>query len=240
MGGGLLPPVCILAGGRGTRLGSITDDIPKPMVQVAGRPFIDWLLDQMQDEGFTEAVLLIGYKGDILREHVGDGSTFGLSVRYSDDGPTPIGTLGAIRKALPLLGADVPVLYGDTYLTVPFRDVVAAHTSSSAEATMTVLRNRGAGDASNAVVVGDSVIAYGKNPAPEGADWIDYGFSVLGRALVERSSSADLADLMNAAAAAGRVRAWPATEMFHEIGTPESLRSTEAFLRQTVADKRLR
>ena len=232
MSAAALPPACILAGGRGTRLGTITDGLPKPMVQVAGRPFIDWLLDQMRAQGFTEIVLLVGYRGDAIRAHIGDGSAFGLSVEYSDDGLSPVGTLGAIRQALSLLGEDVPVLYGDTYLAAPFRDIVEAHQAGSAAATMTVLHNRGAGDASNAVVANGMVAAYCKQPPPPGAEWIDYGFSVLGRDLVEASTQSDLAALMEVATRAGLVRAWPATEMFHDIGTPEALRKTEEFLQR--------
>jgi NDP-sugar pyrophosphorylase family protein len=229
-----LPPVCILAGGRGTRLGSITDDAPKPLVEVAGRPFIDWLLDQLRDEGFTHAVLLVGYRGGAIRAHVGDGARFGLSVRYSEDGPALIGTLGAVRKALPLVGLHVPVLYGDTYLEAPLRRVVEDHIESGADATMTVLHNRGAGDTSNAIVREGNVIAYGKNPPPAGAEWIDYGFSVLRRDLVAGSGQADLADLMSASAAEGGVGAWKVTQPFHEIGTPDALVRTEEFLRRNA------
>ena len=226
-----LPAVCILAGGRGLRLGSLTTDLPKPMLQVAGRPFIDWPLQQLRSQGFLEVVLLVGYRGEVLREHVGDGSRFGLRVAYSDDGPTQAGTLGAIRQALPLLGDTVPVLYGDTYLDLDFPAVVQAHRRSDAAMTMAVMKNDGEWDTSNAVVSGDRVIAYGKNPRPPGAAWIDYGFSVVNAASVAASVDADLADLAAGLSAAGLVAAFPAKKRFYEIGTPKALDETDRFLR---------
>ena len=227
---GTLPPLCILAGGLGTRLGPIAGSLPKAMVSVAGRPFIDWLLDQAREQGFTDVVLLIGFRGAVLRDHVGNGSRFGLRVAYSDDGKDQLGTLGAIRKALPLVGEVVPVLYGDTYLAMSFSDMVLSHMSSASPATMSVLRNQGRGDTSNAVVSGGYVLEYSKKPPPDEAEWIDYGFQVFDRHLIETSLGSDLAALVTALARRGLVRAWPVSRFFHEIGTPEALRETEQIL----------
>lgn len=225
-----LPPVCVLAGGRGTRLGSLTDDVPKPMIEVAGRPFIEWLLLQLRDAGFREAVVCIGYRGEMIRDHLRTGSHLGLSISYSDDGPTLIGTLGAVRKALPLLGDPIPILYGDTYLQVDFAEVVREHTQSACLATMTVLKNEGAWDTSNALVSGGRVVSYGKNPPPAGAEWIDYGFSVVNAQAIWESTEADLADFMSPAARSGGVSAFGVDDRFYEIGTPRALAETEAFL----------
>jgi NDP-sugar pyrophosphorylase family protein len=201
------------------------------MLPVAGRPFIDWPLGQLRSQGFLEVVLLVGYRGDVLREHVGDGSRFGLRVTYSDDGPIRVGTLGAIRQALPLLGDPIPVLYGDTYLTLDFPAVVQAHRRIGAAMTMTVMKNDGDWDTSNAVVSGDRVVAYSKNPRPSGASWIDYGFSVVNATSIAASTGADLATLATELATANAVAAFPVSDRFYEIGTPESLDETDRFLR---------
>ena len=81
-----LPPVCILAGGVGSRLGEAVGQVPKPMLPVAGRPFLFHQLELLAREGADEVVLCIGYLGDVIRHAVGDGSAFGLRVAYSDDG----------------------------------------------------------------------------------------------------------------------------------------------------------
>lgn len=226
----LLPPICVLVGGRGTRLGALTDHIPKPMIRVAGKPFLEWVLTQLRDAGFRRAVLCTGYRGDMVQDYFGTGKSLGIAISYSDDGPTPLGTLGAVRKALPLLGDPVPVLYGDTYLQVDFAAGIGAHQRSGRKATMSVLRNKGEWDASNAIVLGDRVASYGKSPPPPSAEWIDYGFSVIDTHAIRESSEADLADFMSSAARSGNVSAFVATKRFYEIGTPRSLVETESFL----------
>lgn len=226
-----LPPACIIAGGRGTRLGDLTDSVPKPLIPVAGRPFIEWPLLQLREAGFHRAAILAGYRGDMLVRQLGTGERLGMSLVYSHDGPQPLGTLGALRQALPLVGDPVPVLYADTYLQVDFSAVVAAHRSHGLPVTMTVLRNQGRWGASNAVVSGGRVVAYSKNPSPLGADWIDYGFLVVDREAILESTASDLADLTTELAAAGMVEAYTVSERFYEIGTPEALIETDAFLR---------
>ena len=226
-----LPAVCLLAGGRGKRLGTLTQEIPKPMIPVAGRPFIEWPLGQLRAAGFSRVVLCIGYLGDVIRDYVGDGKRFGLDVAYSEDGPGLDGTLGAIRRALPLLDDPVPVLYADTYLTLDFAAVVRKHLRSDATSTMTVFRNRDSLDASNALVEGEKVIAYSKAPVPAGANWIDYGFLVIGYHALAESGDADLAPFIEGLAASGEVAAWRVDEQFHDIGGADALRETDAWLR---------
>ena len=137
---GALPPVCILAGGLGTRLGERARDTPKPLLEVAGRPFLLHQLALLADHGAREVVVCVGYRGEQIVEVIG-GERFGLRVRYSHDAPELDGTLGAVRRALPLLGDRFLVLYGDTYLRVAYEAVDAAWRASGLPAVMTVLRN---------------------------------------------------------------------------------------------------
>ena len=97
-------PVAVLAGGLGLRLRELTGtQLPKAMVPVLGRPFVDWQLETLAASGVTEVVLLVGHSGDHIRDHVGSGHQFGLAVTYVEDGPTLRGTGGAILHALPAL-----------------------------------------------------------------------------------------------------------------------------------------
>ena len=98
----------ILAGGRGTRLGPLTEDLPKALVDVAGRPFLEYQLELLRTGGVSEIVLCVGYLGSVVERTIGDGSRLGLSIRYSYDGPEPLGTAGAVRNALPMLGETLP------------------------------------------------------------------------------------------------------------------------------------
>lgn len=225
-------PVAILAGGRGTRLGSVSAAVPKAMVEVAGRPFLEHQLDALRAHGVRRVVLLVGHLGEVIEAGIGDGRRLGLEVAYSWDGPDLDGTAGALRRALPLLGDRFLVLYGDAFLRVDYADVDRAHRASSAPALMTVLRNRDRWGTSNATVRAGRVAAYDKRRPPEGAEWIDYGLSAFRADALAGRDEPDLADAVHALSAAGLVAAYPVRRRFYEIGTPSGLAQAEAFLRR--------
>ncbi len=230
MSAAALPPICILAGGLGTRLGSMVRDTPKPLLEVAGAPFLEHQLRLLAGHGAERVVLCVGYLGERVEQLIGS-ERFGIAVAYSYDGPRPIGTLGAIRKALPMLGDRFLVLYGDTYLRLDYRAAAAAWTRSGMPAMMTVLRNEGRWDTSNVVFDGHRVTVYDKHDPRPGMNWIDYGLGGLtGDAIDPESSTRDLADLYRELAGARQLFGYEATERFYEIGTPDSLAETDAFL----------
>jgi NDP-sugar pyrophosphorylase family protein len=175
---GLLP-VCLLAGGRGTRLGSLVAETPKPLLEVAGEPFLRHPLRALAAAGASRVVLCVGYLADQFEVALGDGAELGLDLRYVHDGPTARGTAGAVLGALPLLGEEFFVLYGDTYLRLDYAAVQAAYRASGRRALMTVLRNEGRWDTSNAQVDGDRVVLYDKEHPTPAMRWIDYGLGVL-------------------------------------------------------------
>jgi MurNAc alpha-1-phosphate uridylyltransferase len=137
-----MPPLALLAGGLATRLRPVTETIPKSMVQVAGEPFICHQLRVLAREGVSDLVICTGYLGGQIESFVGDGSRFACHVRYSADGDKPLGTGGALRRALPLLGEHFLVMYGDSYLVTPIRPVYEAFRRSRMPALMTVLPQR--------------------------------------------------------------------------------------------------
>ncbi len=154
-----------------------------------------------------------------------------MRVSYSDDGPRPLGTLGAIRKAAPLLGERFLVLYGDTYLRLNYGRAVAAWQQSGLPAMMTVLHNIGRWEPSNACFAGELVTAYDKRSPTAEMEWIDYGLGGLSReALTATDRPRDLSDLYSVLARRGRLFGFEALERFYEIGTPEGLEETRAFL----------
>jgi NDP-sugar pyrophosphorylase family protein len=229
-----LPPVCILAGGLGTRLGERVRDTPKALLEVAGRPFLLHQLALLAAHRAREAVVCVGYRGEQVEGVIGD-ERFGVRLRYSYDAPGLDGTLGAVRRALPLLGERFLVLYGDTYLRIAYEAVDAAWRDSGLPAVMTVLRNDGRWDTSNVVLRGDRVERYDKrNPTPD-MRWIDYGLGGLeARALAAVDpEEPDLAVLYERLAARGELLGYEAVRRFYEIGTPESLAETDAFLRRS-------
>ena len=97
-------PVAILAGGLATRLRPMTDRVPKSLLRIAGRPFIFHQLELLKNQGVDRVVLCVGHLGDQVKAAVGDGRALGLAINYSFDGGELLGTGGALKRALPLLG----------------------------------------------------------------------------------------------------------------------------------------
>jgi NDP-sugar pyrophosphorylase family protein len=227
-----LPPVCILAGGLGTRLGERVRETPKPLLEVAGEPFLMHQLRLLARHGAREVVLCVGYRGEQVRARVGS-ERFGIDVRYSFDAvPGRDGTLGALRRAAPLLGERFLILYGDTYLRIDYGAVARRWRESRLPAVMTVLRNEGRWDTSNAVYRDGMVLRYDKrSPTPE-MHWIDYGLGgltadALGLAPAPED---DLAALYERLAENHELLGFAADARFYEIGTAHALRETESFL----------
>lgn len=233
-----LPPICILAGGVGTRLGAQGRNTPKALVDVAGEPFLHHQLRLLASHGAGEIVLCVGFLGEQIVERIGH-ERFGLRIAYSHDGSRSLGTLGAIRRAAPLLGERFLVLYGDTYLRIDYREAADAWRRSGLPAMMTVLRNEGRWDTSNAHFERQRVVAYDKHkPGPE-MDWIDYGLGGIEASAVEfvDPQTTELADLYHDLAARGQLFGYAASERFYEIGTPAALAETSAFLSGKLSEE---
>jgi NDP-sugar pyrophosphorylase family protein len=231
-----MPPVCILAGGRGTRLGERAREVPKPLLEVAGEPFLFHQLRLLASHGVREAVICVGYRGEMIRSRVGE-ERFGVRIAYSHDGPGLDGTLGAIRRALALLPERFLVLYGDTYLRLDYRAVEHGWRESGLPALMVVLRNEGRWDTSNVRYELGRVLAHDKHAPTPDMRWIDYGLGGLTAGAIGRvaESERDLAALYGALARGGEVCGYPASKRFYEIGTPAALEETDAFLRRGAA-----
>jgi MurNAc alpha-1-phosphate uridylyltransferase len=227
-----LAPVCLLAGGLGTRLGETVRDTPKPLLEVAGEPFLLHQLRLLRTFGAQRVVLCVGYLGERIEARIGS-EQFGIKIDYSYDGPALIGTLGAVRKAAPLLGDRFLVLYGDTYLRIDYAAVDRVWAQSECLGLMTVLRNRGRWDASNAAFDGRRVTAYDKLNPSQQMEWIDYGLGGLRQeALTQVGAEVDdLAVLYHRLARADQLYGFAAAKRFYEIGTPSALSETDAFLR---------
>lgn len=228
----------ILAGGRGERMRPLTDSIPKTLIQVGGQPFAGHQLDWLASEGLDRIVYCIGYRGDLLRDYVGDGSRWGVSVDYVDEGNELRGTAGAVRLALDegVLADRFFVLYGDSYLPIALDPVWNAFEEGGLPALMTVLRNKGRWDRSNAVVEDGLVTLYDKARTTDAMEWIDYGLSALERSVVGArvpgGAESDLADLFRQLSAERLLAAFEVEQRFYEIGSEVGLDELERYLRE--------
>jgi NDP-sugar pyrophosphorylase family protein len=226
-------PVAILAGGRATRLGSLTQTLPKALLPVAGRPFIHWQLSLLAQQGVNQVVLCAGHLGEQIQAAVGDGNGFGVSVRYCFDGDALLGTGGALKNALPLLGTAFFVLYGDSYLPCSFAAVQAAYEASAVPGLMTVFRNEDRWEKSNVLFRDGRVVEYDKHSPGPHMRHVDYGLSVLStRALQETPDNTvfDLGELYCELATRGELAALTVEERFYETGSIAGIEATENYL----------
>jgi len=231
-------PAAILAGGLATRLRPITQKIPKALVDVAGRPVIDHQLALLARHGIRRVVLCLGYLGEMVEEHVGNGSQFGLDVRYAHDGDKLLGTGGALRRALPLLGDVSWIMYGDSYMDIDYRSILRHFCAHDVQGLMTVLHNGNRWDRSNVLFRDGCLQRYDKRTQTPDMTYIDYGVSVLRRPAIERIVPAqvhDLAELYSALVAEHQMIGYEVHERFYEIGTPASLQEASDYLRRQAA-----
>jgi len=225
-------PVVILAGGLATRLRPITETIPKALVDIAGKPFIAWQLEYLVAQGVRDVVLCVGYLGEMIQEIVGSGERFGLRVQYSFDGAKLLGTGGAIKKALPVLGESCFVLYGDSYLPIDFSSVQRAYAKSPLPALMTVLKNSNQWDKSNVLFVDGQLIEYNKRQPRPDMSYIDYGLAMVSANVFDtcpNDEPFDLADVYQTLSAHGQLDGFEVHERFYEIGSHSGLKEAEDY-----------
>jgi NDP-sugar pyrophosphorylase family protein len=224
----------ILAAGYGTRLWPLTVDRTKPAIPFMGRPLVGYVAEYLSRYGCREVAVNLHHRPESVRRALGDGSEFGLEVKYSFDGPELLGTGGALKKALPLLGKQFLVLYGDSYLPIDYAAPVRAFVASGKTALMTVFRNEGRWDTSNVLFKDDAVQKYAKeNVGPE-MRHIDYGLGIFNSAAFSAcpgGKAFDLAEVYQDLIARGELAGYEVKQRFYEIGSPAGLAELDALLR---------
>lgn len=130
----------ILAGGLGTRLRSAVADVPKVMADVGGRPFLEYIIDQLRHAGVDDAVVCVGYRAEAIERHFGDGARWGIRLAYSVESQ-PLGTGGALRLARPMLSGDRwLVMNGDSFFDISLALLGAAHRPAQTPVTIALGR----------------------------------------------------------------------------------------------------
>lgn len=226
-------PVAILAGGLATRLRPMTEEIPKSLIEVAGQPFIYHQLHYLRNQGVNLVVMCVGYLGEMIRDVVGDGSRWDMEVKYSHDGPALLGTGGALRQALPLLGEHFFVLYGDSYLPIDFSKVKKTYLASKKKGLITVLKNQNQWDVSNVEFNAGQIIEYNKNVIRPQMHYIDYGLGLLQSSVLQAHPAGELFDLAkvyNHLSMVGELAGYEVFERFYEIGSHQGIADTQAYL----------
>jgi N-acetyl-alpha-D-muramate 1-phosphate uridylyltransferase len=232
-------PVAILAGGLASRLLPLTTDTPKSLIPIKGRPFAEYQLELLRRNGFRTVIFCVGHHGDQIEQCLGDGARYGMAIRYVYDGPTLLGTGGALRRALPLLGDAFLVMYGDSYLDCPYADIADAFLSSNKSGLMTILRNQNRWDRSNVRYDGHAILMYDKSGQHLDLTFIDYGLGALRADVLKaypENTRFDLAEVYAGLVSKHDLAAYEVTERFFEIGSFVGIQELEAKLERDSGD----
>jgi len=232
-----MPPIAVLAGGLATRMWPLTSQFPKALLEVAGEPFVAHQLRLFAREGIEDVKLLVGHCWEQIERFVGDGSRFGVRVDYIVDGPTLLGTGGAVRRALDRLGPEFLVTYCDSWLDAPYAPVVEAFHASGLPALMCVFHNENRWDASNVQFENGAIRCYSKKFRRPEMHHIDWGLGMLKASEVATRRMGepwDLAELYEELATCGLLAGYEMIRRFYEIGSFRGLAETNRLLRATL------
>ena len=230
----------ILAGGKGARLRSVVSDRPKPMAEVAGRPFVEWLLLALRAQGVRRVIFCTGYMSEMVEAHFRAGRQWDMEVAYSRD-PVPLGTAGAVRYALNQVRSDrFLVMNGDSYCRVDISRLEKVHAIRGACATLWLVRAKDCRRYGSVVIGEDGVVRAFREKSPKRqAGLINAGIYLLEREVAEtipegRSVSLE-ADLFPRLVGHG-LYAVVGEGSFLDIGTPEAYdRASQFFASETLA-----
>ncbi len=234
------PDAVILCGGAGLRLRSITGDLPKPMVRVAGRPFLELLLFQLKQHAFARVVLSVGYRHELIRGYFGE-KAFGMDLVYSVEA-TPLGTGGALAQAAAKIKTDTAlVMNGDSYSEVDLRRLLLEHRGGNAVATVVVMAENRADAGSVSVDESGRVIAFAEKNGCLNTRYQSAGIYVFNKTLFSslshRGKTSLEEELLPEWIASGKqINAFVIFGECTDIGTPERYAKAQESL-ANVADK---
>jgi len=203
------------------------------MVPVNGKPFLEHEIGLLKRSGIEDFVLCVGHLGEKVEDHFGNGSGWGVKVRYSYDGPKLMGPVGALKRAEPLLEECFFVTYGDAYLRADYRSIMRALLDSGRLGLMTVYENHNRYGKSDVVVREGHVVRYDKEGRHRGMDWVNFGVSALRKralALVPSGRECFEDEFYGELIKRDELLAFPVEERFYEIGSPAALREFERFI----------
>jgi len=222
----------ILAGGLGTRMRPRTQTVPKPLLPVLGRPFLEYQVELLRQQGVGRILLLVGHLGEMIQAHFGDGAARGVHIAYSFEPPGLLGTGGALKNAASVLEDDFLLLNGDTLLEIDYAALVRQFRASGKWALVTAARHAGAGPGNLRIDARGAVLDYSKRQ-PRGAH-VDAGVAAFSRRILElippgRPCSLE-EEIYPQLIARGELTALPVDTAFFDMGTPAGLAALEAHL----------
>ena len=222
----------ILCGGRGERLRPLTDEMPKPMVSVNGRPFLQYLLEQLAENGINRFVLLTGYLGEKIVEYFGDGSSWGWSISYSN-GPVEWSTTKRIHEALDQTDEQFLLLYSDNFAQLRLSELARVKNDRNSAITLSVVRKFPGNIQLDA---NSSVVKYDSSRSDNSADYVEIGYSLISKskiiACLDEHIHENFSSVIQSLTEDQQVSAVQVKTGYMSISDPLRLSRTEAFLKQ--------
>ena len=175
----------ILAGGRGTRLLPATDNMPKPMVMIGEKPFLEYLILMLKRNSLKKILLCVGYLGDRIEDYFGDGKRLGIEIKYSREKEL-LGTGGALKLASDLLDEEFLLLYGDSYLDIDYSSFIKSFENQEASGSIVIYDNAmgDAGVKNNIAIEGNLIIEYDKSKDDPCLKYVEAGASIFRKRLL--------------------------------------------------------
>jgi len=223
----------ILCGGLATRLGDLAKKTPKSMIDIHGKPFLWYQIENLKKHDIRDIVLCVGHLSEKIIEYFDDGTKHGVNITYSHDGDKPLGPIGALKKAEPLLDNVFFIMYGDSYLTVDYQKVYSFFKQHDKLGCMVVYKNNDKYDKSNLIVKDNMVTGYGKEKHSEDMIYIDYGTSLLRKKSLETIPSDTYyttGEFFSILIKQKQLLAFEVDKRFYHIGNPEALEEFREYI----------
>lgn len=224
----------ILAGGLGTRLKPFTNTSPKPMIPIRGKPFLEYLINMLRENGIKEVVLLLGYLPEKIQEYFGDGSRFGINIKYSI-GDVEFDTAKRIKHAKGFLDENFLLMYCDNYWPLNLKELLKFHNSQNKPFTVTAFSNKDNSTRSNMLIKEGKVIKYDKSRQEIDVNGVDIGFFILNKKILDYISDENLSfgkDIFPILVGKNELSGYLTDHKYYSIGGSERLPATEKFLKE--------
>lgn len=225
----------IMCGGLATRLGNLAKNIPKSMMDINGKPFLEYQIENLRNQGIDDILLCAGHLSEKIEKYFKEGLKFGIDIKYSYDGEKPLGPIGALKNAENLLDDDFFTMYGDSFLSVDYKKVYNFFEKHEKPACMIVYKNYDKYDKSNIIVKENMVIGYGAKNKSKDMIYIDYGASLLNKKtlkIVPKNNFFTTGEFYTNLIKNKKLLAFEVKERFYHIGNPEALEEFKNFIKQ--------
>jgi NDP-sugar pyrophosphorylase family protein len=225
--------IVILCGGLATRLRNLTKNIPKSMIKIKNKPFLEYQIENIKRSSINNIILCVGHLSEQIESYFGNGEKFGVDIKYSYDGDKPLGPIGALKNAEPLLDDIFFIMYGDSYLKVDFKKVYSYFIDHNKLALMVVYKNFNKIDKSNLIVKNNIIVAYGDKKRTKDMIYIDYGTSILKKEIlniIPKNTFYTTGQLFSNLISKNELLAYEVKQRFYHIGNPDALEEFKNYI----------